>query len=127
MQIEPKLVYVVDDEAMVGEVVQIILRMSGFTPRLFQDPEAALRALVEEERKPALLLTDFRMSPINGMDLIERAKKHCPELRTILCSGNAGDDSLHRYGVRPDGFLRKPFMPQTLMSLVRATLNGAAS
>ena len=124
-KVEPKLIYVVDDESMIGDVVQIILRMDGFEPRFFHDPEVALRTLVEEEPKPALLLTDFRMSPMNGMELIERSKQHFPDLLTILYSGNAGEEILDHYPVRPDAFLRKPFLPRALVSLVRSTLQGA--
>ncbi|MFO1499765.1 MAG: response regulator [Verrucomicrobiota bacterium] len=123
--VEPKLIYVVDDEPMIGDVVQIILRMDGYCPKFFQDPELALQALIGQPAKPSLLLTDFRMSPINGMELIDRAKNHFPTLRTILYSGNAGEDILEQYRVRPDAFLRKPFLPRTLLSLVRSTLKGS--
>ena len=119
------LVYVVDDEPMIGDVVQIVLKMGRYRSRFFRHPELALQAVIQEEVKPALLLTDYVMSPINGMELIERCKLHCPQLKTILYSGNAGEDVLQSYGVRPDAFLRKPFLPRTLLALVHSTLNGS--
>jgi two-component system, OmpR family, phosphate regulon response regulator PhoB len=122
-QVDAKLVYVVDDESMIGDVVQLILKMDGFRPRFFLDPETALQAIAMEEPKPVLLLTDFLMSPINGMELIVRSKQCHPDLKTILYSGNANEDSLQNYGVEPDGFLRKPFLPKTLLGLVRFILN----
>jgi DNA-binding NtrC family response regulator len=122
--VDSKLVYVVDDEAMIGDVVQIILKMDGFKPRFFQDPEEAWKSFLREEPKPALLLTDFLMSPINGMELIERCKRSQPGLKTILYSGNASQDMLRDYEVEPDAFLRKPFLPKTLLGLVRVTLRG---
>jgi DNA-binding NtrC family response regulator len=125
--VDPKLVYVVDDEVMIGDVVQIILRIEGYTPKFFADPEQAWKALLEEPAKPALLLTDYLMSPINGLELINRCKPQFPHLRTILYSGNAGEDVLQRYPVRPDAFLRKPFLPRTLLSLVRSIVSGTLS
>jgi DNA-binding NtrC family response regulator len=125
-RVDPKLIYVVDDEPMIGDVVQIVLKMGGYEPCVFQNPNAALRALMHSETKPVLLLTDYVMSPINGMELIDRCKKHQPELRTILYSGNAGDDMLQQYTTRPDAFLRKPFLPRVLLGLVNATLAGPA-
>jgi DNA-binding NtrC family response regulator len=125
-KVDPKLVFVVDDEAMIGDVVQIVLKMDGYTPRFFLDPEAALKCFLEDETKPALLLTDFLMSPMNGMELIERCKQQLPELKTILYSGNAGEDILQHYVVNPDGFLRKPFLPKTLLGLVRFILDAPA-
>ena len=119
---ERKLVYVVDDESMIGDVVQIILRLDGYTPKFFSDPEQAWHCFENEEVKPALLLTDYLMTPLNGLELIERCKAICPALRTILYSGNAGEDLLVQAKVRPDAFLRKPFLPRTLLALVRSTL-----
>ncbi len=125
--VDAKLIYVVDDEKMIGDVVQIILRMDGFEPRFFQDPELALQSLDRDPIKPALLLTDHVMTPINGMELIERSKRLVPNLRTILYSGNAGSDILQRYNFKPDAFLRKPFLPRTLTGLVRSTLSGVSA
>ncbi len=122
--VDPKLIYVVDDELMIGDVVQIILKMDGFRPRVFQDPELAWKSFLDEEPKPVLLLTDYLMSPINGMELIERCKRSQPALKTILYSGNASEDMIQRYGIEPDAFLRKPFLPKTLLGLVRFTLQG---
>ena len=125
--VDCKLVYVVDDEVMIGDVVQIILRLEGYRPKFFADPEAAWRALLEEPAKPVLLLTDYLMSPINGLDLINRCKAQFPQLRTILYSGNAGEDFLERYPVRPDAFLRKPFLPRTLLGLIKSIIDGAVA
>lgn len=121
---EPRdvLVYVVDDESMIGEVVEVILKLKGFRPRFFTDPEQAYQALLNEDPKPALLLTDFLMSPINGMELIERCKRVHPDLKTILYSGNVGEEIIRYYSVRPDGFVSKPFLPKTLVTAVKSVL-----
>jgi DNA-binding NtrC family response regulator len=123
--VDAKLIYVVDDEAMIGDVVQIILRTEGYRSKFFQDPEQAWSALTRDETKPALLLTDYVMRPMNGLELIERCKRVQPGLKTILYSGNAGDSAIHQSPVKPDAFLRKPFLPRTLLSLLRSTLNVA--
>ena len=116
------VIYVVDDESMIGEVVEVILRLKGFQPKFFTDPELALQTLINEERKPELLLTDFLMSPINGMELIECCKRVQPGLKTILYSGNVGEEITQYYSVKPDGFVSKPFLPQTLVATVRSVL-----
>jgi DNA-binding NtrC family response regulator len=121
-EVDTKLVYVVDDEAMVGDVVQIILRREGYRPRYFQDPKLALRAILQDSPKPALLLTDFRMGPMDGLELINRCKQSQPELKTILYSGNIAEDALPDSDTGPDAFLRKPFPPKSLLSLVHDVL-----
>jgi CheY-like chemotaxis protein len=117
------LVYVVDDEVMIGDVVQMILRSAGYKAKYFEDPAQAWAAFVREQSKPALLLTDYRMAPINGMELIERCKQAHPELKTILYSGNASEQVIQQSSAKPDAFLRKPFLPRTLLNLLRSTLN----
>ena len=118
----PNLIYVVDDEPMVGEVVQAILEIAEYPSEFFQDPELAWRKLNEESVRPSLLLTDFLMTPINGMELIQRAKGRWSDLPAILYSGNITEEVLQGYPLRPDAFLRKPFLPPTLLELVNSFL-----
>ena len=116
------LVYIVDDEPMVGDVVQAILKMGGYESVLFEDPTAACKALSEANPKPTLLLTDFQMPQMSGRELIQHCKKACPELKTILYSGNVQEETVAFYPSRPDRFLRKPFTPKALIDLVESVL-----
>src|SRR5438094_3976164 len=116
------VVYVVDDEPMVGDVVQAILKMGGYESVLFQDPNAAFKANSEANPKPTLLLTDFQMPQMTGRELIQHCKKAHPLLNTILYSGNVQEDTVALYPARPDRFLRKPFTPKTLIDLIESVL-----
>jgi len=118
----PNLIYVVDDEPMIGAVVEVILKLEGFEARLFSNPHEALKVFAQAQTKPALLLTDFLMSPINGMELIQNCKKLDPELKTLLYSGNVREDILEYYPIKPDGFLSKPFLPKNLVGAVQNIL-----
>src|SRR5438477_4038233 len=82
------LVYVVDDEPMVGDVVQAILKMGGYDSVFFETPTAAFKAINEANPKPTLLLTDFQMPQMTGRELIQLCKKVHPRLKTILYSDN---------------------------------------
>ncbi len=125
LRAEKALIYVVDDEVMIGEVVEVILGLEGYRPRFFQNPRQALEALERGEDRPDLLLTDFVMSPINGIELIEKARRVYPGLKTILYSGNVGQESLNRFLTKPDAFLAKPFLPKTLISVVQKVLDSS--
>jgi len=116
------VLYVVDDEPLVGDVVQAILKMGGYESVLFADPKAAFQALSEANPKPTLLLTDFQMPQMTGRELIQHCKKVHPALKTILYSGNVQEDTVAFYPARPDRFLRKPFSPKTLIDMVQAVL-----
>ena len=71
---------------------------------------------------PALLLTDFQMNPINGMQLIASFKEILPRLKTVLYSGSACRDLAAQYQVGPDRIVKKPFLPETLIGQVESAL-----
>jgi len=114
-------IFVVDDEPMIGEVVKAILELEGFQVEVFRDPTVALAAL-KKSRQPDLLLSDFVMPSLNGMELIEQAKKVNPGLKTILFSGNFGNEIMRYYPVKPDQFLGKPFQPKVLTAMIKSVL-----
>lgn len=119
--LEP-LIYVVDDEIMVAEVVEAVLSLQAYRVRLFDNPQSALEAFIEEETKPDLLFTDFVMGEMTGLDLIEQCKRIHPPLKTILYSGSVGHEIWEESGTRPDDFLSKPFRPKALLEIVRNVL-----
>ena len=116
------LVFLVDDELMVGEVVVAILKLGGHQIRWFQDPIKALEGFRDSDPKPDLLLTDYKMPQMTGRELIQRCKEAHPALKTILYSGDVQEDTAALYKAKPDRLLRKPFVPNTLLDLVKQVL-----
>lgn len=116
------LILIVDDEPLIGEVVAIVLNEKGYRTRLFTDPEAALEFLVQAREKPLLLLTDFLMPRMNGMELIEQCNLIQQDLKTILYSGNVGDEITQYYPARPGRILDKPFHPHMLVTAIESLL-----
>ncbi|MDX1953079.1 MAG: response regulator [Verrucomicrobiota bacterium] len=117
-------IYVVDDERMVGEVVEVILGMEGFKCRYFENPKDAYEAFLTAEERPDLLLTDYVMHPLNGMELLARCKDLEPGLRSVLYSGNVGTEILRQHTLQPDAFIAKPFLPKDLVRLVKKVLSA---
>lgn len=114
------MVYVVDDEPMVGELVETILSLHGLRSKVFRDPGQALDALCQADEAPNLLLTDFRMPGMNGMELIQFGKERFPAMKTMLFSGNVDESIQNQYAIKADAFLHKPFYPQALVNMVRS-------
>ena len=118
------MIYVVDDEVLIAEVVQAVLEPEGFEVRVFSDPAAALRAFTDAPKKPDLLMTDYVMSPISGMELVQKCRHLHPGLLTILYSGNVSEQITDLYSEKPNAFLAKPFYPKDVVQLVRGVLEG---
>ena len=122
---QPKpLVLVVDDELMVGEVVQAMLELGGYRIIYFQDPRKALEWLQEPYTRPDLILTDFLMPHLTGLELLQGARAARPGIRAILYSGHVEEREAENYPERPQRFLRKPFSARTLINVVKSVLEG---
>ena len=112
------LIYVVDDQEIFAEVVAAILRSEDYETATFESGEAAVEALKRNSRKPDLVLTDYLMPGMNGMELIIKCRTMIQGVRTVLLSGQVDDKVVAKYAVRPDRFVRKPFEPTVLLDLI---------
>ena len=118
------LIYVVDDEAMLLELASVILEPLNFEIQTFRDPAAALRAFRNSQPRPTLLITDYAMHSMNGMDLIEACRRIEPAQKVLLISGTVGEDIYHDSKIKPDAFLEKPYHARQLVELVESMLTS---
>jgi DNA-binding NtrC family response regulator len=84
-------ILIVDDEPDMLESCARILRRQGYACVTAGDGRAAL-AILERER-PDLLLTDFKMPEMDGLELLRRAHDLDPALPVILVTGFATIES----------------------------------
>ena len=119
MQQKSNLIFLVDDDPVLGDITKSILELSGFQIRFFLSPTDALKAVEEEDLKPDLLVTDFNMPELNGLQLIARCRAACPVLKSLLLSGTARSDELRREPIKADAFLPKPFLAADLLETIR--------
>ena len=115
-------IYVVDDEQMLLDLAEMILEPAGFHVCLFRDPQMALREYAATQSPPDVLVTDYAMGPMNGMDLINECKRLHPEQRTILLSGTVDESIYMQSAVKPDRFLAKPYQISKLVEVIRSLL-----
>lgn len=117
------LIVVVDDDEAMGEITEMVLQLEGYHTERFETATQALAAIViRHALAPDLLLTDFHMEDLDGLELIDRCKDALPNLRTILYSGVMKEETLEEHLHPPDCFVRKPFAPRELISAVERVL-----
>jgi CheY-like chemotaxis protein len=116
-------IYVVDDSPDVGEMLEVFLSRAGYLTRVFSEPLKALDALQAADPKPELLVTDFRMPGLNGLELIQRCKAIHPALKVISASAYLPEDVLASYPFKPDRILPKPYSSAALIETVRSLLS----
>ena len=126
-------VLVVEDEQLLRELVAATLAREGYDVLQAADGEEGIRVGLAET--PDLLITDVVMPKCSGVDVSRELLAHDPGLRVIFMSGYAEDRLSEQGELDPTvTLLRKPFTPDRLLSLTRATLderprartNGAA-
>lgn len=116
------LIYLVDDQPLLLDLAEMSLLSGGYKLRKFLDPETALESFLDARSKPVLLITDYAMGKMNGLELVERCKAVKPDLKSILVSGTAGAEIMLESEVKVDRFVGKPYQPTSLAEMVRRVL-----
>jgi CheY-like chemotaxis protein len=116
------LIYIVDDNPRLAEIAELILKSEGYRLRAFTDPRLALRSIRQTKSKPDLLVTDFAMDPMNGLELVESCRAIIPDLKVLLLSGTIAPEAVLNQPVRVNQFLGKPYRPSQLTGAVEALL-----
>lgn len=120
------LVYVVDDEESLLDIAELALRADGYSLKVFRDPQAAFEAFTHEPSKPSLLLTDYAMTPFDGIELSAKCKSAHPGLKVLLVSGTVHSTFALQAGSTIDEFIAKPYQPEQLARTVKSMLGTEA-
>jgi CheY-like chemotaxis protein len=119
-------VLVIDDEQAVAQVVKRLLEPYGYTVTVAGEPSDVL-ARIQDGETVDLLVTDYDMPLMNGLDLAHAVKTVRPGLPILLITGLGDDatpDRLKDAGVA--AMIDKPFTGSDLVGQVRSVLDAAA-
>ena len=116
-----KRILVVEDDNEVRGMLVDSLKMLGYVVTEAHDGKTGLGRLVGD--RPDLLMVDFAMPGMNGIDVIAAAREVRDDLPVILATGYA-DVDISRLAVRRCSILRKPFQLDELARTVRLSLIG---
>lgn len=102
-------IVVVDDERTVTSAFKVLLKVEGFSDaHFFNAPQEALEFL--KENTPDLVISDFLMPEMNGLEFLSEVNKLYPEVSKILLTGYADKENaikaineigLYRYIEKP--------------------------
>jgi two-component system cell cycle sensor histidine kinase/response regulator CckA len=119
-------VLVVDDEPIVLKLVHAVLTGAGFEVLKATNPQEAIEVFDRHGSPIHLLLSDIRLPGMSGVELGDRLRLACPELRVLLTAGLNGWLIQACVLERGYAFLAKPFTVQRLMEAVHSALNQTA-
>ena len=111
-------VWVVDDDKSVRWVLEKALRQAGMRTRSFERGEHLLDAI--EKQSPDVLITDVRMPGMDGLALLERLSRICPDLPVIVVTAHSDlENAVAAYQGGAFEYLPKPFDVDEAIELVR--------
>jgi hypothetical protein len=119
-------VLLVDDERSLASVGERRLTALGYVVTVSTDPAAALEMFRERPGDFDLVMTDYSMPRMNGLDLARAIHQIRPEVPIFLSTGFAeefAEESLEASGIRQ--VLNKPLGIQDLAMAIRAVLEPA--
>lgn len=120
---ENYLIYSVEDDSDISEIISLTLNKQGYTVKSFADGESFLKAF--HEKKPDLILLDLMLPGIQGNDIIRkiREKRENDDIEIIVISAkHLVKDKVSALDLGADDYLEKPFDLLELMSRVNAHL-----
>jgi len=117
-------ILIVEDTLGIAEAVQHALSLSGdgaYRVDLCDSGEEALRRL--HEKPFDLLITDLRLPGIDGLELLSRARKVHPSMRTLLVTAYGSAQVETRARELGSHYLPKPFRLRDLLDRVDTILS----
>jgi signal transduction histidine kinase len=117
-------ILVVEDEAPVRRTVEQILKMHGYNVLTAENGEACLEVCANFKGHIELVLTDFVMPKLGGLELALRLRKLRPATKILFMSGFtdgelAGDKVAELGGIE---LIEKPFRAAALLERIRGIL-----
>ena len=108
----------VDDESSILRALERTAHAAGWLAEAIASPADALDRL--QSREYAVVVSDFRMPHMDGVDFLSRVREMWPQTERILLTAFADEEALER-GINDAGisrFLRKPWKREMLVNIL---------
>lgn len=110
------IVLLIDDDLVSREVIATILTLNGYTLHTAENGEAAVKLLDAKGCVPQVILVDVLMPGLNGVALVDALRSRS----TATIYAISGSQPPVELRAAVDGFLLKPFSPESLQKLLDA-------
>jgi len=112
---------VVDDERMILELTSMVLSSRGFDVSVVDNATDSY-ALIEREQ-PALVLLDYMMPKVNGLDALKEIRNRFPETYVIMFTGKGSEEvAVELMKAGASDYILKPFSNAKLIERIENVL-----
>jgi two-component system, OmpR family, response regulator len=118
---QPVTVLVVDDEAVLAEMVSMALRYEGWNITTAGDGSTAIAAARTE--RPDVVVLDVMLPDMSGLDVLHKLREENPSLPVLLLTAkDAVEDRIAGLTAGGDDYVTKPFSIEEVVLRLRALL-----
>jgi len=110
-------ILILDDEPIVCNRLKVALQKMGYEVETYTDSVAALQRL--EEKDFDIVVTDLKMENVDGIQILEAAKKKNPNTEVIIITGFATSEAA-KEALKKGAFdfIAKPFRLEDLRNVI---------
>jgi DNA-binding NtrC family response regulator len=116
-------ILILDDETIVGERLKASLEKDGHSLEIFTSSVEALKSL--KEKTFDIVVTDIRMDDVDGIEILEQARKKSLRTKVIMITGYAtlevARESLTKGAF---DFIAKPFKIKEIKKAIEKAANS---
>ena len=117
----PINVLVVDDEAVLAEMVSMALRYEGWNIATAGDGSAAIASA--RAQRPDVVVLDVMLPDMSGLDVLHKLREEHPQLPVLLLTAkDAVEDRIAGLTAGGDDYVTKPFSIEEVVLRLRALL-----
>jgi PAS domain S-box-containing protein len=116
-------ILVIDDDEDVLNFIRDILETHGYSVFTADNPVLAIDLFKKFVDRIHLVITDFVMPQMGGIELLENLREIKPSVKILVVSG-FGDREISKNNRNVDVFLKKPFEVSELLSNINHLINS---
>ena len=117
----PINVLVVDDEAVLAEMVSMALRYEGWNIATAGDGSSAIASA--RAQRPDVVVLDVMLPDMSGLDVLHKLREENPQLPVLLLTAkDAVEDRIAGLTAGGDDYVTKPFSIEEVVLRLRALL-----
>lgn len=120
---ETPTILVIEDEERMRRVFDLVLRAEGYRLLLADSGEAGIALL--DKGGVDLVLTDFQMGKVSGLDVLEHVTQKCPDVPVVIITGfGTVKSAVEAIKKGAFDYISKPIDNEELKIVVKRALQG---
>src|SRR5579872_5741497 len=115
-------ILIVEDEAKMRRLLELNLGDQGFTTHAVADAESGLKLLGQQEID--LVVTDFRLPGMNGLEFLQAIKRINASLPVVLIAYGSVESAVEAMKLGASDYVLKPFSLEEMTLVIRKELDA---